>query len=102
MLYVYGDAFKGILRKTNVFVASHHGREGGLCESVFQYCSPEIVVVSDEAVKYDSQASDYGRFSRGLSFTDGRFRKVVSTRNNGHIVVLGGINDVSWLWISKR
>jgi hypothetical protein len=40
-------SFQQCLREVNVFVASHHGRENGYCEEVFQYCTPDIVVISD-------------------------------------------------------
>lgn len=39
--------FRQRLAEVNVFVASHHGRENGYCEEVFQYCKPE----GDETAK---------------------------------------------------
>ena len=47
--------FRNELRRTNIFVASHHGRESGYCEDVFDYCKPEVVTISDERKHYATQ-----------------------------------------------
>lgn len=39
-----------LLSRTDVFVASHHGRESGYCAEVFNYCKPRLVVMSDGPV----------------------------------------------------
>ena len=41
------DAFKAELRDVTVFMASHHGRDNGRCEQVFDFCSPLIAIISD-------------------------------------------------------
>ncbi len=79
-----------LLRRINVFVASHHGRESGYCKEVFDHCAPSLVVMSDGEVEYDTQrmASVYGQHAGGqwCSGAGGKeWRKVVTTRNDGNI-----------------
>ena len=81
---------RALLKRVNVFVASHHGRESGYCKEVFDYCRPSLVVMSDGPVEYATQemASIYGQHATGEWF-NGRsgweWRKVVTTRKDGHI-----------------
>ena len=58
------------LRRVNIFVASHHGRESGYCKEVFDYCSPRYVIMSDGPVQYGTQemASTYGQHATGGFF----------------------------------
>ena len=46
------SSFRSHLSRVNFFVASHHGRENGYCREVFEYCHPDIVIVSDGPVRY--------------------------------------------------
>ena len=72
------------LKGVDVFIASHHGRENGYCSEVFNYCSPEVIVFSDSAIKHATQemASKYATHASGTSFND-QTRYVLSTRNDG-------------------
>ena len=79
-----------LLERVNVFVASHHGRESGYCREVFNYCRPSLIVISDGPVKHDTQkmASTYAQHTSGEWFNergDRKWRKVVTTRKDGHI-----------------
>ena len=79
------------LKRVNIFVASHHGRESGYCREVFDYCSPWLVIVSDGAIQYGTQkmASVYGQHATGGWFNrQGKWegRKVLTTRNDGSIL----------------
>ena len=81
---------QGLLRRVDVFVASHHGRQSGYCSEVFDYCKPRLIVMSDGEIQYDTQlmASTYATHAAGEWFTtpSGReFRRVVTTRNDGNI-----------------
>ena len=78
------DDFKAHLRRTRIFVASHHGRESGYCKEVFDHCSPEVIVFSDSNIKYSTQemTNTYARHASGTTF-GGSPRKVLSTRNDG-------------------
>ena len=74
------------LRKTNVFIASHHGRISGYCKKVFNYCSPSVVIFSDGPKKYATQeeTDTYAAHASGTNF-NGRTRYVLTTRNDGTI-----------------
>ncbi len=78
------------LRSVNVFVASHHGRQSGCCEAVFEIdgVHPEIVIFSDAGIQYDSQntAAWYRHRSRGIEFR-GQRRHVFTTRHDGKITL---------------
>ncbi len=41
--------FRERLKKVNIFVASAHGKEAGYCSEVFNYCTPEVVIISNHA-----------------------------------------------------
>jgi competence protein ComEC len=84
--------FKDMLRKTDVFLASHHGRESGFFEEVFDYCKPSVIVISDGpqgetcvADKYRLRASGWKVYSR--SRREYKDRKVLTTRKDGAIQI---------------
>jgi len=81
---------QGLLGRVRVFVASHHGRESGYCKEVFNYCNPNLIVVSDGSIQYDTQkmAAVYAKHATGEMFScpsGNEIRKVVSTRCDGNI-----------------
>ena len=92
-IFLTSPAFVEELRITNVFIASHHGRENGYCENVFNYCVPEIVIISDQEKRYSTQEHDlYSKHVRrglyvGKSLFSMRTRKVLTTRNDGNITI---------------
>ena len=71
----------------NVFVASHHGRESGYLPEVFEFCSPELVIISDRNIIYRTQEHIYAQHARGVRWPDGTVRRVVTTRNDGLIQI---------------
>ncbi|MFA5793761.1 MAG: MBL fold metallo-hydrolase [Candidatus Brocadiia bacterium] len=76
------------LKRVNIFIASHHGRESGYCENVFSYCKPDIIFISDEDIKYDTQNVDYKKHAYGVpwnSSTEKRY--VLTTRSDGMITI---------------
>lgn len=78
------------LKRVNVFVASHHGRDSGYCPEVFKYCKPSSIVISDGQIQYDTQlmATCYAQHATGELFStpSGKeMRKVVTTRKDGNI-----------------
>ncbi len=81
------DSFRRNLGRVNIFVASHHGRESGYCEEVFDYCNPNLVIISDESIQYDTQAVDYSQHSSGIMFDGQVLRKVLTTRSDGMITI---------------
>lgn len=72
------------LAGVNVFIASHHGREGGYHEDVFRVCSPHVVVFSDSEIQHGTQemSQTYAEHASGITF-NGETRYVLSTRNDG-------------------
>ena len=72
------------LSGVDVFIASHHGRENGYCEEVFDICSPDVIIFSDSNIKHSTQemASTYADHANGIQF-NGATRYVLSTRNDG-------------------
>ena len=80
------SSFRDHLSKVNFFVASHHGRETGYCEEVFQYCKPEIIIISDEQKQYETQETTYRKHASGVMFGETR-RYVLTTRKDGMITI---------------
>jgi hypothetical protein len=80
--------FQQVVSDTHVLVASHHGRESGICTDVFDThgCNPFYVVISDKGYMYDTQetASYYYSKARGGPFR-GETRRVLTTRKDGRI-----------------
>ena len=84
------------LKKTNILIASHHGRENGYHENIFLYCKPDCVILSDKSIMHGTQkdmAALYASHVRGNGITynpaSGKAvsRKTLTTRNDGHILV---------------
>lgn len=82
--------FQSRLRQVNVLVASHHGRDNGCCAEVFNYCAPDVVVISDGGVEFSTQETQ-GWYARrvlqGITWPGDAVRKVLTTRHDGHIVI---------------
>jgi beta-lactamase superfamily II metal-dependent hydrolase len=53
--HLQNPAFIAELRATTILVASHHGRESGFCEEVFQFLQPQAVVMSDKSIVHGTQ-----------------------------------------------
>lgn len=82
------------LGSVNIFVASHHGRENGFCEQVFDHCHPEIIIISDKEIVHDTQEHDYSTLARGIIWNGGpQKRYVLSTRKDGRIRVTKKIGE---------
>lgn len=96
--------FRAALSDVNVFIASHHGRETGYCREVFDYCRPEVVIVSDKAIVHETQrsASLYRPHASGIQFFDGVRRYVLTTRSNGYIRISRNGPGQAFVWISSR
>jgi beta-lactamase superfamily II metal-dependent hydrolase len=81
-------AFRDAVKQTDVLVASHHGRENGVCKEIFDVvgCKPVIVVISDDYHQYDTQKTlqYYGSKAKGVVL-GAENRKVLTTRCDGEI-----------------
>lgn len=79
-------AFQSQLRRTNIFIASHHGRAGGYCADVFTWCHPEILIISDKEIVHNTQKLLYAKHARGIPWGNGSGRRyVLTTRADGAI-----------------
>jgi beta-lactamase superfamily II metal-dependent hydrolase len=81
------EDFQQALKQTHVLIASHHGRENGICEEIFAYTKPFYIVISDKGYAHETQetmAYYYGE-SRGGPFRSQGKRYVLTTRNDGRI-----------------
>lgn len=74
------------LDSVNVFIASHHGRENGYCQEVFNKCSPDVVILSDSDIKHTTQEMSqvYANHASEIPF-NGSPRRVLSTRKDGSL-----------------
>lgn len=75
------------LRKTQIFFASHHWRENGYIQEIFNYCNPRIVIISDKEIIHSTQENSSDRYAKHvigewLTFHWQQNRKVISTRND--------------------
>lgn len=96
-----GDPFREHLSRVTTFVASRHGRESGYLEEVFDLCNPEIMIISDESIQYDTQEVDYAPHATGVQWDTGETRSVLTTRNDGMIRIVAGL-DGSRQYIVSR
>jgi beta-lactamase superfamily II metal-dependent hydrolase len=80
--------FRQVVKDLDVLVASHHGRESGICNDLFDKhgCHPYWVLISDKGYMYDTQktVSLYAARTKSAKFR-GQNRSVLTTRNDGAI-----------------
>ena len=79
--------FRQHLAKVNIFVASHHGRESGYANEVFQFCNPAVVIISDESKQFDTQETNYAQHAIGITWNQGETRRVLTTLNDGMLTI---------------
>jgi len=89
---IRNPAFAQELLGTNILVASHHGRENGFCEDIFDYFTPQAVVISDKSIIYETQemVPDYRTVvnPNGVAvINQQRRRHVLTTRRDGDILI---------------
>lgn len=80
--------FQERLARSNIFVASHHGRLNGYCREVFDHCHPRIILMSDSDIRHGTQDTNalYAQHAAGVYFGT-RLRSVLTTRNDGPIQI---------------
>jgi len=96
-LHLENKAFQYMLRETNLFVASHHGRPTGFYEPVYEFLYPKLIVISDkeqEKGRKVIQRVPYRDHAYGVKLADGSFRKVLTTRGDGRIRIV--VKDRIW------
>lgn len=96
-------AFVAKLKLTDIFVASHHGRENGFCSEIFNHFTPQAVVISDKPIAHETQqmVPDYRAVvnSNGVPVTNlPNRRHVLTTRKDGDI--LFKVDSTGHFWIT--
>jgi hypothetical protein len=94
-----------LLQQTNIFFASHHGRKNGYCAKVFDYCSPECIIISDKEMMYSTQENMSQLYAKhindnGIEFSSRNQtnkRKVITTRSDGHVLINLSSNNVEYI-----
>jgi hypothetical protein len=96
-------SFRHDLIGTTIFVASHHGRESGCCTELFDLFRPQLVIISDDERKFDSQDTDdwyRSRCTGAVFVTDASQRRyVATTRKDGAMRIEVG---ASGRWTIER
>lgn len=81
--------FREQLQATTILVASHHGRESGYCNEIFEDWGPQAVVVSDKPIVHKTQnVPQYQNCLVGdgiIVSGQQRKRHVLTTRKDGAI-----------------
>jgi beta-lactamase superfamily II metal-dependent hydrolase len=97
-------AFGQELFKVHVLVASHHGRESGCCEELFELgWAPQIVIISDDYKRYQTQETTYWYYLRSMGITfAGNQRHVFTTRSDGNIYIETGLTNATIDTESRR
>jgi beta-lactamase superfamily II metal-dependent hydrolase len=85
--FLLNPLFMAYLKTSNIFVASHHGREDGYCPEVFEYCHPAVVIASDKSVQYETQVIDYGQHASGITWNVTDRRSYLTTRKDGKLTI---------------
>ena len=80
--------FEALLKKTTIYIASHHGNKSGFSSELFKHLKPKLTIISSSKKRDYDAAKEYCNHTTGMGgFKDGETRKVVTTRNDGHIHV---------------
>ena len=89
------EDFKRDVQRTTVLVASHHGRENGCCEELYNGQNaligwkPYATIISDAGKEHATQetVSWYANRTHGCKVRSGGERKVFTTRSDGKITI---------------
>ncbi|MXX20763.1 MAG: MBL fold metallo-hydrolase [Cenarchaeum sp. SB0661_bin_35] len=79
------DGFKELLKKTTIYIASHHGHKSGYYADIFEYFQPKLTIIPGNKRDDDDDATgEYDEKTEGMSI-DGKDEKVLTTYEDGHI-----------------
>lgn len=86
------DKFLSAIKGVDILVASHHGRDSGFYNDIFNHFTPKLTIISDGRFCDTSATSRYSQKTSGWMVTSrksktSKERKCVTTRNDGVIVV---------------
>jgi len=91
------ESFKQALLETNIYLAPHHGREGGCSDQIRPYLRNVFyVVISDKGYQYETQETlpFYQSIAKGGPYRNEPSRRVLTTRCDGRIAF--EFNPGSW------
>jgi beta-lactamase superfamily II metal-dependent hydrolase len=98
LMLLRNPSFVRELAMVRILVASHHGRESGYCKEAFAHFAPDVVVISDDEIEFETQANCYAKHAKGISWNGGReTRFVLTTRCDGDIRISPGLGCVAWI-----
>jgi beta-lactamase superfamily II metal-dependent hydrolase len=80
--------FREKLRKVNFFVASHSGQEKGYCSEIFDYCQPDLILISNNLNRPISEdiQNQYKNHAKGFAFKND-IHYVLNTKQVGAIEI---------------
>lgn len=83
--------FEALLKKTTIYIASHHGNKSGFSSELFKHFRPKLTIVpAGKKPEYDA-TDRYREKTKGMDVVtkDGKkeTREVLTTRNDGHVHV---------------
>ncbi len=89
--------FQAAVTSTDIFMASHHGRESGYCSELFDLFKPSLCVVSDSRAQDTNASSRYSAHATGWtvhsrSGRQSKTRCCITTRSDGFIDISVGNN----------
>lgn len=100
------EKFISAIKDADILLASHHGRESGWCDDLFDHFKPKLTIISDGRFGDTSATDRYSEISTGWKVykrsggDEDRF--CITTRNDGVIVVKFGLGNNSKPYINVR
>lgn len=97
LAFLRDASFRAWLATTNIFVASHHGRQDGYCAEVFRHCTPAVIIISDKSVMYDTQTVDYSQHATGIRWNQTDTRHCLTSRRDGKLTITPTLAGAFWI-----
>lgn len=91
LLGVKNNSFIYFIMNHHILLAPHHGRTTGFCKEFFDLVNPNLTIVSDKNIEYDSQdttSNVYNNNNKRGFVVNGMERKVLTTRKDGTIKLM--------------
>ncbi|MEA5572315.1 hypothetical protein [Calothrix sp. UHCC 0171] len=81
-------SFRENLQRVNFFVVSNHGQASGYCQEVFDYCQPELIIISNKLNQPmpPEMKNRYINHAQGFKGLNGN-QKLLTTREHGTIKI---------------
>ncbi len=79
--------FRDLLCQVNVLIASNHGQENGYCSEIFNYCNPDLIILSNRD-RHQGSPNAIRQYERHLHRVQKSVcPRVLTTRNAGTITI---------------